>query len=177
MVHVQEVKTAYEQMTREDPAAARQLSLNYKINANGRRDSDGLVKIVTSWSRQRRVSMKSGMIECDERAFLSHWPGRGRTEAEAKKLWVQATAPKQFQSGMAWYVNKAILVWVLKPRELDNEDVLTIEQSGGSQEMFCNQSQAQSMLRTAGGVQLASSCKHMFGGFVFKTTHDDDAKL
>ena len=157
-------KVAFDKMLTEDPDRANKAIADFSVGSNGKRDMSGLVLVINSWKRERRISMHNKCTEMDHPAFVAHWQRQGRSQINAEKRWTAATTPERIAQGWAWYVGKTLWTWVAQPRELNNEDILSSSMNSGDKHTWTDQSTANRMLRGSTGIELGSSCKQLFGG-------------
>ena len=158
-----EAKRSYEAVKKESPDKARQ---SIAAMENGSRASLlGMVTVLTSICRQRRLAMENKMIELDFKAFVSHWQGRGRSDIEAKAKWAKKTDAAMIACGRAFYKGKKLFVWEALPRVLANDDVILMQQSQEPSKLLCDASAARSMLKSPGGIQLGTGCQTVFAGY------------
>ena len=150
-------------MQLQEPEKAKQVRLQHV--SSGRRDWNGLSKVVSQWSRTTQVSMKHRMQEVDWRQFKRKHKKLGYKKKQIKGKWTKATSSEAFKSGKASRKGKKLLVWIKKGRECDSADIIQLKLDGEATDSYVSKEQCRKMLRGKHGMEMSESAKaETFGG-------------
>ena len=165
-----QVAEQWQKLQIDDPAKARE-ARQQCLPANGRKDWNGLLLVVSQWTRKTEVAMRHRLREVDWRKFKHAHQKLGYKKAQVKKKWENATGAEAFKKGMARRCGKKIFVWIDKGRECDETDIISLAQSGGAEENWVSAEQHKKMLRGRHGMELSDQAKReTFGGVLLLTT-------
>ena len=176
LVYSEELKGQWQIMQDDEPEIVREQIMKVRKDSaasdKAHRSFGGLVKVLSSFSRQRQVELADRWIQCDRGEFYAHWAGRGRKEPQIERKWLKATKPKKFRKNLAWHKSKTTskgkskkitIVWVKKQRKCKDADIMNTKMEERPEVQMMDKASAKAQVRGEKKLNMDKSGKALLG--------------
>ena len=152
-------------MQLENPVEALAARTAHVPAEGNKRDWQGLLAVVSQWSRKCQVSMKSGLKEMNWRQFKAKHKKLGYRKPQYKAIWAKMTTAECYKRGLCRKHGSKVYVWYNKGRECDSADIIQLELKGEESKSLVSKEQSKKMLQGKHGVEMSAQAKaETFGG-------------